>query len=135
MRKFFYGALLLLAACGPVYHTDYILTPPASPSGKQCANQCYYVREGCMGACENVGYNCGSGMYGSLGYSHWNRGRHGAFSGIGYGSPHHHAADCRYERDLCAERCEMQYRQCFTVCGGQVTPSTVCVQNCPQQPL
>jgi hypothetical protein len=131
MRKLLISTLLFLTACGPVYHTDYTLTPPASPSGKQCANQCYYVREGCVGACDNVRYNCGgSGLYGGVGYSTGHRGY--GFGGIGVGSPHHHAADCRYETELCAQRCEVQYRHCFSNCGGQVTPLTSCVQNCPQ---
>lgn len=124
-----------LTACGPQYRMDYTLTPPASPSGKQCANNCYYVREGCVNACQAARYDAcgGSGLsvgvgYGS-GYGH--RGRH--WSGVGYGYPgryHDRYYDCRPDTDACIERCEIQYRQCFTTCGGRVDGQQVCTANC-----
>jgi|GEM_PF-2945214 hypothetical protein len=38
------GMALMLAACGPIYKTQYIYIPPESPEGRQCLAQCELVR-------------------------------------------------------------------------------------------
>ncbi len=130
MHKYLLLPLLFLTACGPVYNTEYTLTPPTSAQGKQCANQCFYTRGGCVDACSSIYTSCDrGGLYGGVGYgSGWRR---GAFGGIGYGTSSYDRANCRYDTDMCVERCEIIYRQCFTGCGGSVTPTTTCVRDCP----
>lgn len=133
MRPHLLIPLLLLAACGPQMRTDYTLTPPASAKGKQCANSCYYVREGCVNTCEYSRHNCPASYGGvgvGVGYVHY---RHRSFSGsgIGFGSGFYDDdRSCHFNATACTENCEIQYRQCFTSCGGTVSTTTSCVENC-----
>jgi hypothetical protein len=41
-------ALLLVSACGPMYETKHIYTPPADPVSRTCVASCAQTREACI---------------------------------------------------------------------------------------
>ena len=118
---------LALAACGPVYRTNYNLLPPATASGQLCANNVKAMSDVCVANCQMMARSCRSFSTGvSLNYG-WSR-HDGSFEG----GPGREILD---DRDCSAVQCESNClaaaRTAHASCGGAVMQQTVCTANCP----
>lgn len=129
--------LLALAACGPVYETDYRLETP---------DQTDEATTGCLSACAAERGSCGRAAEQELRLCE------------DRASLQEQACETRAQLDfmVCsagAERdgtscyrrqcrrpscstgglgaCEASYRRCFAACGGKVLEERRCVANCP----
>jgi hypothetical protein len=49
---------LVLAACGPSYHTEYEIVPPQTETGRFCANNCLLAQQSCRQGCQMQGTHC-----------------------------------------------------------------------------
>lgn len=119
-------ALLGLAGCGPVYHTDYSFTPPKSQVGVNCTLHCENNRLQCRQVEDVQVQSCELRAERDRDYCEdqirWRKGRDTKWY------------ECTL--DSCSanyERCDESYRLCYESCGGKVTATTRCVQNCEQQ--
>ncbi len=119
--------LLFTIGCGPVYRTDYQFTPPSSSTGKVCASNCENSKYQCQQIEQMRADQCQDRarleMQRCEDNVRWREGREPKWYECGMDS-------CSAD----TERCESQYRSCFTACGGKVDAQTICVANCEQVP-
>lgn len=99
---------LFLAACGPLYETQYTFHPLHTNSFKKCHLQC---RENHL-ICQN---SCNASSSACMAEANTDR--------IVYGFGNY--ARCS---SYCG--CDKLYRACFRLCGGHITARTVCADNC-----
>lgn len=125
----------LLAACGPQYRTDYLLTPPPTQSGRMCANNCLLVKQQCwqscamqQGSCEAIARLAARNEY--LEYVN-QRQREGKEIKRTENS-FYRSGNCR-DGDYCSAQCENNHHFCHVNCGGQVQERTYCVAHCDQR--
>lgn len=121
------ATIVMLAACGPVYDTQYHFTPPPSSEGRSCVFQCDnsrlqcrqledYKNEDCQRRAEYDQRRCEDDIY-------RRKGREPKWYECG-------SSSCSPDYD----RCEQLYRSCYQSCGGRVDQQTVCVSGCDQIP-
>lgn len=119
---------LCIAACGPVYNTEYRYTPPADDRGRACAMQCNAQQTQCKTnaglAAENERLLCELESREDF-YSCQKRAKDDA-------------ARAQCERSTCSRdddegvaACENDFRTCFQTCGGKIDSFQVCTFNCP----
>ena len=117
--------LWALAACAPVYETQYRYTPPANADGRACAAQCQSSQLQCRDSeeakADNRRLRCES-----IARDDYERCLSTATTEQGRSA-------C--QRRLCsepakAEICEADYRSCYATCGGAVEATQVCTFNC-----
>ena len=129
MNKLFaLAAALTIAACGPVYETQYDYIPPHDRGAQGCLAQCNANKSQCRTTqstqAENERLRCE--LDARQEYDHC-QGR--AVNGA--------------ERDKCTQRscsapsansaqCDEDFRICYAGCGGTVESHQVCTFNCPQ---
>lgn len=126
--------LSLLGACGPIHSTQYSLTPPATPEGRQCVSQCQqnrgYCRQSChlaQQACLNEARSRAIDEYRDYVHRQVSKKKPVQRSV----SDFEHSYGCN--SNSCEARCESDYRDCFGgVCGGQVVARTVCTAFCDE---
>ena len=120
----------LLAACGPVYETQYTLVPPATEIGRQCANNCLLAQQNCRQSCSSQQQLCESNAHlqAQNGYLQYANERQRNGQPVKKTESDFYYDDC--EHSDCDERCGNDYRICHTNCGGQVIPRTVCTAFC-----
>ncbi len=117
---------MVLAACGPIYETNYRYTPPSDPLSRPCISQCLADQSQCHNVAELKAENsrlrcerdaredyerCLGNASGEQGRASCNR------------------RSCNQEPNLSA--CGVDYRTCFQSCGGVVDEQRVCTFNCP----
>jgi hypothetical protein len=125
-----YFVALLLAACGPVYRTNYDLLPPASKEGQLCVNNVKLMSDTCVANCEQMSRSCrsfSSGIGVGYGYGSWHGGNYEAVTG---GSSILADRDCSTLQ--CTESCLASARTAHLSCGGTIRQQTVCTANCPK---
>lgn len=121
-------ATLALAACSPVYRTNYNLIPPATAQGQTCVMAVKSMSDTCMNNCSQMSRSCrsfGTGV--SLGYGFSNT--------RGYRDPFYNSSilddrDCSPRQ--CEETCLASARNAHLSCGGTITEEVVCTANCPK---
>lgn len=120
-------AIVSIAACGPIYDTQYNFRPPSSSEGRACIFQCEQSRQLCR---QNEEYRADDCQR----RSEWDqqrcedqiyrtKGREPKWYECG-------SESCSADYD----RCEGSYRACYQSCGGRVDAETRCVANCDQIP-
>lgn len=121
------GVMGLISSCGPMYQTDYMMTPPKSASGKACVFQCENGKYQCQQLEDLKAERCESRAQADQEACErkiaWEKGRDPKWYECG-----------RESCDADYERCERSYRACFQACGGTVKQETRCVANCEQAP-
>lgn len=124
-------AMLMLAACGPVYTTDYQMVPPTSMEGKMCANNCLMAQQNCAQACASSTSQCEQNerLRAENEYLKYARDRRAEGKEVKRKESSFYAG-YQCDGDDCTERCESSYRLCHTNCGGQVIPHTYCSAFC-----
>jgi len=121
-------ASILMAGCGPIYETSYKYVPPKSYRGRLCANQCTSQKSSCQNNCRVLNQACRmeANAAAEPAYRAYLRSMRKQnktpWRNIG------DFADYSNCNDRCG--CETNYKQCYTTCGGQVIPHTVCTAFC-----
>ena len=123
-----------LAACGASYKTDYRFVAPNTLQGSHCASTCLQNRQICDQQCDQQQSQCETAdqvksslnQYAMQQYSAGHFSDYPAYMGLA----NIDAPSCQHV-DRCPDHCAAAYRDCFTVCGGQVIPYQVCEANCP----
>lgn len=121
-------ASILVTGCGPIYSTTYQYVPPKSHRGRRCANRCLMQKSTCENNCNILHQACRMEANAAAepayrayvrqerkaGKTPWRTlGDFADYSNCG--------GDCG---------CGSNYNQCFTNCGGQIIPHTVCTAFC-----
>jgi hypothetical protein len=132
MKNFFLALLVLVffcASCSPVYKNFYDYETPKSTKSHECIQRCSEVRQDCeyfaqqkYDNCENRAQQeylvCESGKI-------YRTKRNGDVECV---------VNCYCSKSSCPEpdqeACEERYGTCFASCGGKVTVTTRCVENC-----
>lgn len=117
---------LTLAACGPIYDTNYRYTPPSDPLARPCISQCLADKGNCRSTAElkaeNSRLRCERDARDDyercLGNAKGEQGRSSC-----------HRSSCNQSADF--GMCEADYRVCFQSCGGVIDEERVCSFNCP----
>lgn len=106
-------ALLLiftLAACGPIYTTEYEIIPPGNEFGAMCANNCLLLKANCENYC--VDRENQTRIIKKLakkdGKKEW-------FDEFNFDSG---------GANSCSRRCTVDYHTCHTNCGGSIITHT-----------
>lgn len=123
-------SIFLLAACGPVYETDYTYVNPKSFSGKKCVRQCLTQRTGCRQSCQRQYNSCQAqaATMSELDYR--------ISQVIAKDKKHSNPQPYRRSYDShCTNNCGCTetYNTCFSTCGGQIIPHTRCVAFCDKK--
>lgn len=140
MKHIVLATAFLLAACGPVYRTNYNLFPPTDAAGQMCVKNVALMSDTCVSNCRQMSRNCASpgGFHSSVGFGASNYGRggsnYGVGYGMGYGSGYNDALDNRdCSATQCIETCLSTARQAHLNCGGTIKQEVVCTANCPKE--
>jgi len=124
-------ALLVMMACHkPVYETQVIRVPPASPEAHSCIESCAAVRDPCVKKAKSLMHMCESQAAAMYAQCMAARGAKLPPDRLG---PPINAVGCL--KTPCFDslpRCIEAYDACFTECGGSVTTDTRCVKRCPE---
>jgi predicted small lipoprotein YifL len=125
------AALALLAACGPMYQTDYQVVPPQTETGRMCANNCLLSKSNCRNNCRMQSMQCqeierlrARSDY----YSYLDNQRRSGRPAQKTEGDFYRSYAC--DEGSCAEQCEGDYRICHVNCGGQMIPHTYCTAFC-----
>lgn len=123
-----------VAACGPVYDTQYHFIPPADPTGRQLAGQCRVVQNMCKQNCQMREHACradarSEGMMEYQAYVAERRRKNLPLKR----SPESFVSTYMCDSDRCEDACEDDYRGCYVEAGGQIRAQRVCVSFCDQQ--
>lgn len=135
--------LALLASCGPpqpYYQTDFQFIPPTTEAGRMCVNQCIMGQQQCQQTCNLQQQSCrqtnliaeqNAAMHADYAYENYVRDRKREGKLIKKDRSdflNHYGEDC--STDMCESSCAGNFQLCYSNCGGQVIPRTVCVSNC-----
>lgn len=126
--------VLTLAACGPIYDTQYHFTPPADPTGRQLVGQCRMSRDMCRQNCEMREMSCKSDArsYGMREYHRYVEQRRRERAPIKR-SPDSFVSDYHCNSGSCVDSCDGNYRACYVESGGTVRAQRVCTAFCDQE--
>lgn len=115
---------LFLAGCGPIYETQYTLTPPPGAEGRACVFQCDNTQLHCRQIKDLERQSCERDEQLAR-YEYQNcLQRREKDSGVKCAERYVYCPSASYES------CEAEYRSCFQTCGGVVQSRQVCVFNC-----
>ena len=128
-----------IAACGPQYKTVYDMTPPDDQEGRMCLNQCMESKTYCeqtehQGRLEEKKVCLSEAkVKADIDYDSYfqTQKKKGLEVEKTYGD-FYHPSRCGRTDHLYSPRCESNYRQCFSNCGGVVRENVVCVSGCDQ---
>lgn len=125
--KFAFIGVLALSACGPMYDTQYTLTPPKNESGRMCVFQCQTSQSQCEELESMRNERCEERAEREYQQCQWRVQLRERRDPKWY--------EC--SKDSCSsdtQRCLTQFHRCYQACGGTVKAETVCVANCDQIP-
>lgn len=130
-----FGLTALLAACGPIYDTEYTYTPPSSGRGQACVSSCDADQTGCKYECRRRTQDCENEKARIADrefnrYQRWRRDQNLPVDKNRYDFMPSYS--CPWESE-CTNVCEAEFRACFTGCGGRIDARQVCVMGCNQQ--
>ncbi len=120
-------APLVLAGCGPLYHTTYDYTPPRNHIGQLCSTQCSNTRDSCRGKADSLAQSR---------YSQCDAQAQQAYEAClaaNTSAQQNHVCllqQCQSHANY--DHCDADYRSCYSACGGVVTPQKKCVFDCPK---
>ena len=128
---------LLLAACGGAPMTPaaqgIAYTPPATPGGRMCIDQCNKARDYCQESCTLDYRACYNDMQAGAqrDYDSYTRERFTDNLPLSMmPSDFEHPEKCNKEKKNCSSDCAQPYNSCYRSCGGAVTVTTSCQFLC-----
>lgn len=129
LNYFIFLFAFLIAACSPIYRSDFQYEPPADATGKMCITQCMQNKGSCQQMCQMKRESCRS------------RSRENAYfqyQAYKAEQERHGEPIKRSIRDFdngyfeCHQpcHCNQGFNSCYSACGGQVIEKKVCVAFC-----
>ncbi len=126
------GLTALLAACAPIYDTQYAFSAPVDARGQACVSRCEADQSGCSYGCRRRAQDCEDEKDRIAAREHERYARWRQAQGLHvdrtrlwfrptYSCPQEHA---------CRSVCDAVYRDCFTGCGGRIDARQICVAGC-----
>lgn len=124
----------IVAACGPMYDTQYFYTPPSDSAGRQLAGQCRVMSRMCAQNCELRESACRSEARDDARYEYnrYVKQRQKENAKIKK-SLDSFVRDSHCSSSSCENACDAEYRSCYTEAGGQVRSKQVCVAFCDEK--
>lgn len=124
----------IVAACGPMYDTQYFFTPPSDAAGRQLAGQCRVMSKMCAQNCELRESACRAEARedAQYEYNRYVRQREKEKAKIKK-SLSSFVNDSHCSSSACENDCEEEYRSCYVEAGGQVRSKQVCVAFCDEK--
>lgn len=122
----FISFVFVLLGCAH-YQTNYAFKSPHSEEGQLCINECRTSKTVCQQQCLSQDPNCLRQVKAEA------RVEYDAYVGEHAGQPIHRDFNAFYHPEKCAHSgcsCEVDYRACFELCGGQLIPYERCVSHC-----
>jgi hypothetical protein len=128
------GLIMPLGGCGPQFTTEYEIVPPASDTGRMCANNCLLVKDQCEHSCWSQQQQCEqmSTLQENLDYMTYVAGRQAAGAPIKRDRSSFNSYRC--DSGGCLDRCTQNFNVCHTNCGGRIIPHTYCTAFCDELP-
>ncbi len=127
MRVLAITFILALAACGPQYKTERILTPPDGIEGRTCAAQCETTEQICRSSAKDDVRQCLSDeREDRRDYEDCLQQRKTDPKGKKRACWSPPAKFCRPD----FKECDRAFIGCYRRCGGEVRTRRVCVANC-----
>lgn len=109
------------------------MTPPATPGGRMCLNQCRTAEDFCKQGCDLEDRQCVTKVQqqAMLDYDQYVRSQFASHAPLEFrASDFERAGKCDKVKSSCATKCEDTYRDCFQECGGTVNVTTSCQFMC-----
>lgn len=125
----------MLAACGPVYQTDYHMVPPQDAMGRQCSSTCIERAQGCKSQCQTLATQCQytAELEAKNAYLEYVTRRQAEGMPIKKSQDDFYSYSSCADPDDCKDECDATHRLCHTNCGGQVLERTYCTAFCEGQ--
>lgn len=128
------GLLPALAACGPIYDTQYTYHQPDDRRGQACTASCEADQSQCSYQCSRETQDCENerrqiAERDFRRYERYQRNNDLPVEKSEYDFMPSYS--CPWESE-CTNVCEAEYRACFTGCGGEIEARQVCVMGCDQ---
>ena len=129
--------LLMLSACGDAAmsraYRETTYTPPPTPGGRMCMDQCREARDYCRESC-NLDYRaCYNDVQAAaqVEYDKYTRQRFYDHQPVTMmPSDFEHPEACNSEKKSCFADCTHPYNSCYRACGGTVTVTSSCQFLC-----
>jgi len=116
----------------PAYQgTTY--TPPATPGGRMCVDQCNKARDYCQESCGLDYRACYNNVQAAAQRDYDNYTRERFTDNLPLSmmpSDFEHPETCNAEKKHCSSDCTRPYNSCYRSCGGAVTVTTSCQFLC-----
>ncbi len=117
----------LIAACGPIYSTNYKYIPPQSENGRMCIANCSSNNNTCEQMCNSNRTSCRMmNTTADLAAAAIDKGK----TTTKRANTNANRSNCDYEYNICRDNCGDNYRSCYQNCGGQVIAERVCTAFC-----
>lgn len=122
----------LLFGCGPQYQTQSTFVPPATETGRMCANNCLLSKQNCQQSCSLQQSNCEmrARLEADNDYLQYVNERQREGKQLKKSRSDFSGSSVCPEVETCQNQCESNHRLCHSNCGGQVIDKTICVANC-----
>lgn len=125
-------ALGTLAACGPIYETQYFYTPPEAETALVCTNQCRQIGLLCQQNCDLRYDSCLAEARADAArdYDYYVRRREAEGKSIDRTLRDFDYSYRCTSSSGCKNACVNEFNVCYQTCGGAVTAQQVCVAFC-----
>lgn len=124
--------IALLAACGTA--TEVVrMTPPATPGGRMCLNQCRTAEDFCKQGCDLEERQCITRVQQQAmqDYDQYVRAQFANHAALEFrASDFERAGGCDKVKARCTKKCDQTYQLCFQDCGGSVNVTSSCQFLC-----
>ena len=112
----------LLTACGPIYGTRNVYSAPDTVSTRECVRDCKAETQDCIDRTERRYRMCEreDEEQAEDAFRRYRRARVWDFKSM----------SCSSYQSEHKSRCDAHYDDCFTDCGGRITPQRECVMFC-----
>lgn len=123
---------IFVAGCSPVYRKFYTYEPMRTDSQRNCSVTCQVLKQSCSTNQQQAYQLCLANS--RLEYQSCKSNEIWGYNKKGNYECQH---NCYCYEPSCTDPdpdlCESQYASCYTGCGGKVTETTRCVENCENE--
>ena len=127
----FFSSIFIFAVtgCSPVYKTFYDYEPMKTESQRTCSMSCQMLQQSCSTNQQQNYQLCKSNA--QMAYQNCKSNERWGYNSKG---KYECQDNCYCYESSCSDpdpsECEAQYASCYRGCGGRVTETTRCVENC-----
>ncbi|MGF7212353.1 hypothetical protein GGE65_006979 [Skermanella aerolata] len=124
----------LIAACGQIYSTKNTYTAPDSVSTRECVRDCKAETQDCVDRTERRYRMCEreDEEQAEDAFRRYRRAREEQKLPLKKSIWDFKSMGCSSYQTEYKSRCEAHYDDCFTDCGGRITPKRECVMFCEE---